>query len=81
MKTTVVLSDQLLAEAKRVAARDHTSLRALIEDGLRLVLQQRQRTAGFKLRDATFRGRGLQRVFRDAGWDRIRAAALRSSGR
>ena len=37
MKTTVEISDSLAEEAKRVAARERTTLRALIEAGLRAV--------------------------------------------
>jgi hypothetical protein len=80
MKTTVEISDQLAEEAKTVAARDNTTLRTLIEAGLRLVLQERRRKGGFKLRDASFRGRGLQPEFRDAGWDRMREAAYEGRG-
>jgi hypothetical protein len=35
MRTTVEISDDLLVKAKRVAAERNTSLRALIEEGLR----------------------------------------------
>jgi hypothetical protein len=80
MKTTVEISDQLAEEAKRLAARENTTLRELIEAGLRLILRQRLRGTPFKLRDASFRGRGLQPEFRDAGWDRIREAAYEGRG-
>jgi hypothetical protein len=80
MKTTVELPDQLAEEAKAVAARENTTLRELIEAGLRLVLRERRRKGGFKLRDASFRGNGLQPEFRDAGWDRIREAAYEGRG-
>jgi hypothetical protein len=36
MKTTVEISDGLLDEARRLAAREATTVRALIEAGLRL---------------------------------------------
>ena len=39
MKTTVDIPDTLLDEIKRVAARDKTTVRALIEYGLRQVWQ------------------------------------------
>ncbi len=80
MKTTVEIPDQLAEEAKAVAARENTTLRELIEAGLRLVLRERRRRGTFKLRDASFRGRGLQPEFRDAGWDRMREAAYEGRG-
>lgn len=35
MKTTVEIADSLLAAARRLAAKEGTSVRALIEEGLR----------------------------------------------
>lgn len=58
MKTTIEISDPLLAGAKRVAARDKTTRRALIEAGLRRGLKERRRREPFRLRDARFRGTG-----------------------
>ncbi len=75
MKTTVEISDALAAEAKAIADRDKTTLRALIEAGLQLVLRERRRRARFRLRDASFRGEGLQPEFRGASWEQIREAA------
>jgi len=81
MKTTVEISDSLAEEARKVAAREKTTLRALIEAGLRHVLRERQpRAKRFALRDAAFRGRGLQPGFRDADWRRIREAAYEERG-
>ncbi len=45
MRTTVRLDPGLLARAKREATRRHTTLTALIEDGLQLALAQSERTA------------------------------------
>jgi hypothetical protein len=80
MKTTIEISDPLLAEAKRVAARDRTTLRALIEKGLRSVLKERGRPARFTLRDASFRGRGLRPEFQGADWGRVAEAAYEERG-
>lgn len=54
MKTTLDIADGLFAQAKLTAQRDGTTLRALVEDGLRLVLTARQTTAKpFKLKDGS----------------------------
>lgn len=76
MKTTIEIADRLLAEAKAVAARDKTTLRALIEEGLREVLQRKKPDRTFKLRDARFKGQGLTPEFEArGGWSRLREAA------
>ena len=59
MKTTVELSDGLLRQAKRLALKERTTVRALIEQGLRAVVADRTRARGFTLRRASFRGDGL----------------------
>ena len=45
MKTTLDIDDQLLADAKALAARQCTSLSRLIEEGLRLHLRVRAQSA------------------------------------
>ncbi len=72
MKTTIELPDDLLARSKAVAHRENTTLKALIEEGLRLALRARRRkpAAPFALRP--FQGDGLAPEFADAGWDTVR---------
>jgi hypothetical protein len=43
MKTTLELPDELLIEAKKAAAEQRRPLRALVEEGLRMVLRAPQR--------------------------------------
>ncbi len=59
VKTTIEISDPLLVEAKTVAAREGTTVRALVEEGLRHVVRARRpaKTARFRLHDASVRGR------------------------
>jgi hypothetical protein len=72
MKTTIEISDGLLREARRVAIRERTTLRALVEQGLQRLLAERRRKPAFRLRKASFKGRGLRPELADAGWDRVR---------
>ena len=74
MKTTVEISDNLLSEARKAAAREGLTLRALIERGLHRAIEETERKSPFKLRRATFAGQGLQAEFKDASWERLRAA-------
>ncbi len=61
MKTTIHVADALLLRGKAVAAREGTTLRALVEEGLRLALARRERQQAFELRDGAVQGEGLQR--------------------
>ena len=51
MKTTLDIHDELLARAKRRAKVQSRSLRALVEDGLRLVLAQPQSRRPYSMPD------------------------------
>lgn len=74
MKTTLEISDAVLQRAKALAAQEGTTVRALVEDALRQLLQSRRAAAKFRLRDASVGGNGLRPEFRDATWDRVRDA-------
>jgi len=80
MKTTLEISDPLLREARKLAARQQTTLRALVEEGLRNVLRRKKNKSSFRLRVASFKGNGLTPEFADAGWDRIRDAIYEGHG-
>jgi predicted transcriptional regulator len=73
MKTTVELPDDLLREAQRIARAEGTTLRSVLEEGLRAVIARYQSSQQFTLRDASIDGRGLDPELADAGWARIRA--------
>jgi hypothetical protein len=75
MKTTVEIADGLLDEVRRVAAREGTTVRALIEAGLRREIERRKSGRPFRLRRATFKGRGLRPELSGAEWERIRDLA------
>jgi hypothetical protein len=80
MKTTVEIADPLLAEAKRAADRRGTTLRALIEEGLRHVLKSRRADRPFRLRDGSFQGDGLQAGIREGDWEQIRSLIYEGHG-
>ena len=80
MKTTIDIADGLFQDVRRIAERDGTTLRALVEEGLRRVASERAGARTFRLRPASFKGEGLQAPFARAGWDRIRDAAYEDHG-
>jgi len=76
MKTTIELGDSLMAEARKVAAEENTTLRALMEAGLREELgKRRRRAAPFKLRRVTAKGKGLRPELQGASWQQLRDLA------
>ena len=70
----------MLDEARKLAARQDSTLRVLIIEGLRRVVAERKRAGGFRLRKASFRGNGLQPDVADASWERIRELAYDKRG-
>ena len=80
MKTTVEISDPLLREARKVAAREGVTLRTLIERGLHKVVSETKQGTPFKLRRASFKGKGLQAEVKDASWEKIRDLAYEGRG-
>lgn len=73
MKTTIQIADSLFREARQVATQERTTLRALVEEGLRRVISEHRsrRNKRFRLRKATFKGRGLKPHLAGATWDQI----------
>jgi hypothetical protein len=80
MKTTIQIPDGLFEEARRVAEREHTTLKALVEQGLRRTLTERRRRGNFRLRKVTFKGKGLQPALRGASWEQIRDLSYEGRG-
>jgi hypothetical protein len=70
MKTTIEIADALLREARRVAAQEGITLRALVERGLHRVIAETRRPP-FRMRDGRFEGHGLHPDVRDLSWDQI----------
>jgi len=80
MKTTVEISDALLREVRELAAREGVTLRTLVERGLHRIVAETKDSAPFKLRRASFRGRGLQEELGEASWDSVRDLTYRDRG-
>jgi hypothetical protein len=80
MKTTIEINDSLLRKAKAAAQREGTTVRELVERGLRQVLKEQQGRPTFKLRDASFSGAGPTPEQRGESWDEIRDAIYEGRG-
>jgi Tfp pilus assembly pilus retraction ATPase PilT len=80
MKTTVDIPKDLFEEAKRVAAAERTTLRSLLQEGLRWVLAQRRRPRKFRLKDCAVSGKGVQPGIREGAWEQIRDLIYQGRG-
>ena len=80
MKTTVEINDALLRDVTRLALRERTTVRSLIEQGLRLVVSNHNPGGRFVLREASVGGDGLARGVSLRDWDAVRDAIYTERG-
>jgi hypothetical protein len=80
MKTTIQIPDSLFEEARNLARREGTTLKALVEQGLRRIITERKPRRRFHLRKVTFKGQGLQPPLTGASWERIREFSYEGRG-
>jgi hypothetical protein len=82
MKTTVDISDPLFRQAKAAVEAGSGTMRELIEDGLRFVLQKRRTAAlaKFRLGRLPTQGGGLRPEFSHATWPQILDESYRGRG-
>ncbi len=80
MKTSVEISNSLLVEVRKLAAARRTTVRALIEQGLRQVVAEGKIRRRFALRRASFKGQGLDPDIEGGTWERIRERVYEGHG-
>ena len=71
MKTTIEIADDLFERVQRVARKEKTTFRSLTEQGLRIVLKEKQTAAKKKLPPLVTAPGSLTEEFKDASWDKI----------
>lgn len=72
MKTTIEIADDLFERAQNLARREKTTFRSVTEQGLRLVLKQKQTKTKRQRWKPVTKGGGLNPEFRDWSWEKIR---------
>ncbi len=80
IETTIEIAEPVLEQARQLASRRGTTLRALVEAGLRHVIAQSRQQAPFVLRDASFKGKGVQDGIYPSDWSRLRELAYEGRG-
>jgi Arc/MetJ family transcription regulator len=80
MKTTIEIADDLFERVQRMARKEKTTFRSLAEQGLRLVLKEKESKPKKLPPLLTVRGGGLTEEFKNASWDKIRDEIYRGHG-
>lgn len=74
MKTSIDITDSLFKRLRELAQARKTSIRRLIEEGARMLLEESEKRPPVKPKLLTFGGDGLTERFSDGrlDWDKIR---------
>lgn len=72
MKTTVEIAEDLFVRSREVAQREGTTLRALIEEGLRTALARREQRTSYQWPDLSVSGEGLAPEIEEGTWEALR---------
>jgi len=71
MRTTVEINDALARRVRELMAERGTTFRALVEEGLRRVLDDHVAGSGFELHDASAGSGGLVEGVDDSRWESL----------
>jgi len=80
MKTTIEIADALLERARKAAQAERTTLRSLVEEGLRSTLEQREFRSGYVWPDRSVDGQGVDPEVEEGGWSRTRDLVYEGRG-
>ncbi len=72
MKTTLDIQDALLLRAKRLSKRTGQPLRAIVEEGLRHVLEPHERPKAYEMPDRSVGRRGGANPLEGMSWQELR---------
>jgi hypothetical protein len=80
MKTTIEISDDLLERSRKLARQEGLTLRALVEEGLRMAVAAHRQRKPKPFRFPVYGKGGMSEEFRDGGWESIRDEIYRGRG-
>lgn len=79
MKTTLDIHDELMLRAKTLAKHTHRSLRAVVEEGLQLVLSREEMNTTYQLPDCRVGEAGNPDPLQMFSWQDLRDEIYRGS--
>jgi hypothetical protein len=71
MRTTIELNEALAKQVRALMAKRKTTFRALVEEGLRRVLDENRAPRNFEMRDASAGDGGLAEGVHDTSWETL----------
>lgn len=80
MKTTFDIADNILERTRAFARRRGITMKEMVEEGLEIVLQLREKRETRKIKPVTFKGKGLSPEYQSASWSDIRREIYRGRG-
>ncbi len=82
MKTTMDIAEAIFTKTKSLARKEKTTIRALVEEGLRRILTERDRknSQKFQLRGASFKGKGVSREIQESSWRQVSELIYKGRG-
>jgi hypothetical protein len=80
MKTTIDLAEPLLHDARELAHRERTTLRALMEEALSRLLAERARSRLYTLEDHSFPPAGSGEGAQTTSWEETRSLIYEGRG-
>ncbi len=80
MKTTIYIADEIFRSTQKLCAKEKTTFRSLVEEGLMLALEKHDRSKKVSLQPVVFRGKGLSKEFQGLSWESIRDASYKGRG-
>jgi hypothetical protein len=82
MKATVVIPDSLLADIQKIAAKNKTTFRALVQEGLLHVVEQDQKKKKpYKVKDCSFPPKHIvKELVEPMNWEELRALIYEGRG-
>jgi hypothetical protein len=72
MKTTVEIPEDLFMRTREVAQREGTTLRSLVEEGLRAALARREQKVAYQWPNLSVDGDGLAPGIEEGSWGPLR---------